>query len=44
MAEEAREQCMAAGMDDFLTKPIDPETLDSLIQRFVWREPESDTA
>ncbi len=44
MAEEAREQCMAAGMDDFLTKPIDPETLDALIQRFAWREPESDTA
>ncbi len=40
MAEEAREQCLAAGMDDFITKPIDPETLDGLIRRFVRRTAE----
>jgi CheY-like chemotaxis protein len=44
MAEEARAQCMAAGMDDFLTKPIDPQTLNALVQRFARRAAESDSA
>ncbi len=44
MAEEAHAQCMAAGMDDFLTKPIEPQTLNALIQRFAWRTAESDSA
>ena len=29
-----REACQAAGMDGFLTKPIDPSELDSMLQTF----------
>ena len=32
-AEEAREDCFAAGMDEFLTKPIDPKTLGQMLER-----------
>ncbi|RMG38776.1 MAG: response regulator [Gammaproteobacteria bacterium] len=35
VAEEARDACLDAGMDDFLTKPVDPETLDGLIARYT---------
>jgi two-component system sensor histidine kinase RpfC len=33
-AEDARSECLAAGMDEFLTKPVDPELLDALLRRF----------
>lgn len=33
--EGAREQCLAAGMDDFLTKPIIHAALDSVLSRVV---------
>ncbi len=34
VAEQAREQCLEAGMDEFLTKPIDPATLAEVLSRF----------
>ncbi len=33
-AEDARSECMLAGMDDFLTKPVDPHVLQELILRY----------
>jgi len=33
-AEEARSECLAAGMDEFLTKPVDPQALNELIREF----------
>ena len=29
--KEEREKCMSAGMDDFLTKPIEPKKLEKVI-------------
>lgn len=34
-AEDAREKCLDAGMDEFLTKPIDPAVLDALVTRLT---------
>ncbi|QIG44129.1 response regulator [Nocardioides anomalus] len=34
---EEREQCFAAGMDDFLTKPVDPARLEATLARWVPR-------
>ena len=32
---DVKETCLTAGMDDFLLKPINPDTLDELIERFT---------
>ncbi len=37
VAEETRSLSLAAGMDQFLTKPIDPQALDELLQTVVTR-------
>ncbi|MEM8931350.1 MAG: ATP-binding protein, partial [Acidobacteriota bacterium] len=33
--DENREQCVAAGMDDFVSKPITPETLDQVLAQWL---------
>ena len=37
--EAARRQCADAGMDAFLTKPVDPKTLFATIDRLVGGQP-----
>jgi PAS domain S-box-containing protein len=38
---EDREQCFAAGMDDYLAKPIDPEALRAALERWTSDTPDS---
>jgi hypothetical protein len=38
--EGDRERCMAAGMDDFITKPVRLEAVATALERWVAAEPE----
>ncbi len=35
--EDDREKCLAAGMDDFVSKPLDPDLLMALLQKYLPR-------
>jgi two-component system, sensor histidine kinase and response regulator len=37
-----REQCLAAGMDDYVTKPVNPATIEAIIRRWVRAAPDRD--
>ncbi|WP_017937058.1 response regulator [Zestomonas thermotolerans] len=37
-----RERCLAAGMSDYLAKPVDPRHLEALLERWLARAPQSD--
>jgi CheY-like chemotaxis protein len=40
----ARERCFAAGMDDYVAKPVDTDSLDAVLRRWVPRAPASRAA
>ncbi len=42
--DEERQRCLAAGMTDFISKPIDPEQLHQMLQRWRPNTEQADTA
>ena len=36
--DEDRERCLAAGMDDYVTKPVNIKTLDAMLEFWVFGE------
>ncbi len=41
---EDRDACMAAGMDDFVTKPVDPRALGQSLDRWSTKQPQASAA
>jgi PAS domain S-box-containing protein len=39
--DEDRERCVTAGMDDYLTKPVDPASLEEVLSRWIPPAPEA---
>ncbi len=38
--EGDREKCLEAGMDDYITKPIDVDELEAALEKLIPRQPE----
>jgi len=36
-----RGECLAAGMDDFMQKPINPEDIEMLLERWIFSQPQT---
>jgi len=34
-SEEVKHQCLEAGMDDFLSKPVNPRELSTMVERYT---------
>ena len=42
--DEDRERCLAAGMDDYVTKPVNIKTLDAMLEFWVFGKVPADLA